>query len=360
MKMTLRWFGSKFDTVTLKQIRQIPGVNSVITTLYDTAPGEVWSRERIHALKQEVEVAGLTIAGIESVNIHEAIKTGSLDRDTYITNYIETLENLGKEDIHLVCYNFMPVFDWTRTELARVRPDGSTVLAYNQNAVDAIKPEDMFATLSGNMNGTVMPGWEPERMARIKDLFAMYQNIDEEALFENLKYFLEKIMPVCDQYDINMAIHPDDPAWSVFGLPRIIINQANIHRMMHMLDNPHNGVTFCSGSYGTNRENNLPEMIRSLKGRIHFAHVRNLKFNSSIDFEEASHLSSDGSFDMYEIMKALYDIEFTGPIRPDHGRMIWDEVAMPGYGLYDRALGATYLNGLWEAIEKGAKKDAIK
>ena len=176
--------------------------------------------------------------------------------------------------------------------------------------------------------------------------------MDEEALFQNLKYFLEQIMPVCDCYDINMAIHPDDPAWSVFGLPRIIINKENILRMMKMVDNPHNGVTFCSGSYGTNRENDLPDMIRSLKGRIHFAHVRNLKFNSSTDFEEAAHLSSDGDFDMYEIMKALYETGFSGPIRPDHGRMIWGEKAMPGYGLYDRALGAAYLNGLWEAIEK--------
>ena len=189
-------------------------------------------------------------------------------------------------------------------------------------------------------------------MAQVKELFALYQDIDDEKLFENLKYFLEKIMPVCDQYDINMAIHPDDPAWSVFGLPRIIINKENILRMMHMVDNPHNGVTFCSGSYGTNRENDLPDMIRSLKGRIHFAHVRNLKFNSPTDFEEAAHLSSDGDFDMYEIMRALYETDFSGPIRPDHGRMIWDEVAMPGYGLYDRALGAAYLNGLWEAIDK--------
>ena len=154
-----------------------------------------------------------------------------------------------------------------------------------------------------------------------------------------------------------MAIHPDDPAWPVFGLPRIIINQENIQRMMKMVDNPHNGVTFCSGSYGTNLKNDLPAMIRSLKGRIHFAHVRNLKFHSQQNFEEAAHLSSDGSFDMYEIVKALYEIGFNGPIRPDHGRMIWGEVAMPGYGLYDRALGATYINGLWEAIDKNAKRN---
>ena len=356
MQMTLRWYGSKYDTVTLKQIRQIPGVTGVISTLYGTAPGEVWEMDDILALKTEIEAAGLQLAGIESVNIHDAIKIGSPDREQYIENYITTLERLGQAGIHMVCYNFMPVFDWTRTELARMRPDGATVLAYNQAAVDAIDPAKMFESIAGDMNGTVMPGWEPERMAHVKELFEMYKDVDDEKLFANLKYFLERIMPTCDKYNINMAIHPDDPAWSVFGLPRIIINKQNILRMMKMVDNPHNGVTFCSGSYGTNLENDLPDMIRSLKGRIHFAHVRNLKFNSPTDFEEAAHLSSDGTFDMYEIMLALYDIGFDGPIRPDHGRMIWDEVAMPGYGLYDRALGATYLNGLWEAIEKSHKQ----
>lgn len=356
MEMTLRWYGSKHDSVTLEQIRQIPGVTGVITTLYDSKPGDVWSTEEIRAMKNEVSQAGLHVSGIESVNIHDAIKVGSSDRDLYIDNYIQTLENLGKEDIHLVCYNFMPVFDWTRSELARKRFDGSTVLAYNQEDIDKLDPVNMFASIDSDSNGFVLPGWEPERMGRIKELFEMYKDIDSEKLFENLKYFLEKIMPICDKYDINMAIHPDDPAWSVFGLPRIIINLENIQRMMNMVNNRHNGITFCSGSYGTNLANNLPEMIRALKGRIHFAHVRNLKFNSPTDFEESAHLSSDGTFDMYEIMKALYEIGFEGPIRPDHGRMIWGEVAMPGYGLYDRALGATYLNGLWEAIVKSAKQ----
>lgn len=360
MEMTLRWYGTGFDTVTLKEIRQIPGVTGVITTLYDTKPGEVWSRERIRALKQEVEAAGLRISGIESVNVHDAIKTGAADRDVYIGRYIETLENLGQEDIHLVCYNFMPVFDWTRTELARLRPDGSTVLAYTQEAVDRLDPETMFSSIAGDMNGAVLPGWEPERMARVKELFAMYRDVDEERLFENLRYFLEQIMPVCRKYDIRMAIHPDDPAWSVFGLPRIMTNKENVLRIMDMVDDPHNGVAFCTGSFGTSRANDLPDMIRALKGRIHFAHVRNLKFNSPTDFEEAAHLSSDGSFDMYQIMKALYDTGFSGPLRPDHGRMIWGEEAMPGYGLYDRALGAAYLSGLWEAIEKEAQVHGVK
>ncbi len=356
MEMTLRYYGKGYDTVTLEQIRQIPGVTGVITTLYYKQAGELWTREEIRALKKEVEDSGLHISGIESVNIHDDIKTGKGDRDLYIDNYIKTLENLGEEGIKLVCYNFMPVFDWTRTELARKRKDGSTVLAYTQAAVDALDPEKMFESISSDTNGAVMPGWEPERMAKVKELFEMYKDIDDEKLFENLKYFLEKIMPVCNKYDIKMAIHPDDPAWSVFGLPRIIINEENIMRMMKMVDDPHNGVTFCSGSYGTNLENDLPHMIRTLEGRIHFAHVRNLKFNSPDDFEEACHLSSDGTFDMYEIVKALYETGFTGPIRPDHGRMIWGEVAMPGYGLYDRALGATYINGLWEAIDKSHKR----
>lgn len=356
MEMTLRWFGKNHDSVTLEQIRQIPGVRGVITTLYDTVPGEVWERPAIRELKQEVEKAGLHIAGIESVNVHDAIKTGSRDRERYIQNYIQTLENLGKEGIRLVCYNFMPVFDWTRTELGRKRKDGSTVLAYTQKAVDALKPEEMFGSIGEDTHGFVMPGWEPERLSHVKELFEAYHGVDNDRLFENLKYFLERIMPVCDKYDINMAIHPDDPAWSVFGLPRIITNKKNILRMMSMVDNPHNGVTFCAGSYGTSLANDLPDMIRSLRGRIHFAHVRNLKFHSQDNFEEAAHLSSDGSFDMYEIVKALYDIGFSGPVRPDHGRMIWGETAMPGYGLYDRALGAAYINGLWEAIEKGSQR----
>ena len=352
METTFRWYGSRFDTVTLKQIKQIRYVTGIITTLYDKQPGDLWTRQEIHALKKEVEDAGLHIAGIESVNVSDAIKTGSKDRDKDIDTYIECLRNLGEEGIHLVCYNFMPVFDWTRTELAREREDGSTVLAYTQEAVDKLVPEKMFESIASDMNGTVMPGWEPERMAKVKELFDLYKDIDNEKLFDNLVYFLKRIMPVCNEYDIKMAIHPDDPAWSVFGLPRIIINKENINRLMKAVDDPHNGVTFCSGSYGTNLNNDLPDMIRSLKGRIHFAHVRNLKFHSPDNFEEAAHLSADGNFDMYEIVKALYDIGFEGPIRPDHGRMIWDEVAMPGYGLYDRALGAAYICGLWEAIEK--------
>ena len=346
---------SQYDTVTLQQIRQTAYVKGVISTLYNKMPGELWTYEEIMALKNEVEAAGLTLPGIESVNISDAIKTGAPERDKDIDAYIKTLENLGKADIHMVCYNFMPVFDWTRTELARMRKDGSTVLAYNQKTVDSIDPAKMFDSISNDMNGTVMPGWEPERLDHLKELFEMYKDVDADKLFNNLVYFLEAIGPVCEKYDIKMGIHPDDPAWPIFGLPRIMTGKDSVTKLLDAVDKPYNGITLCTGSFGSNQNNDICEIIKACRGRIPFAHVRNLKYNSPRDFEEAAHLSTDGSMDMYKIMKTLHDTGFDGVIRPDHGRMIWDEVAMPGYGLYDRALGATYLNGLWEAIVKSER-----
>mgnify|MGYP000844643010 FL=1 len=356
MHMSLRWFGSKHDTVSLEKIKQIPGVEGVITTLYDIPAGQVWPLARIQALKAEVEASGLKILGIESVNIHDSIKIGSPDREAYIANYIETLDNLGKEGITTVCYNFMPVFDWTRTDLFKKRPDGSTVLAYDQKIVDAIDPEVFFNQTNSSAQGFEMPGWEPERLAKVKDLFEAYKDVSEEKLFDNLVYFLKAIQPTCEKWGIKMAIHPDDPAWPVFGLPRIITSKEKILKVMKAVDAPFNGLTFCAGSFGTNPKNDLPGIIRSLPGRIHFAHIRNLHHFESGVFEEAAHLSSDGSFDLYEIVKALHDIDFEGPARPDHGRMIWGEVAMPGYGLYDRALGASYILGLYEAIQKNEQR----
>lgn len=355
MDMTLRWFGKDFDSVTLEQIRQIPGVTGVITTLYDTKPGEVWETEKIRAIKKDIEDAGLQLKGIESVNIHDAIKVGTPDREQYIDNYITTLERLGQEGVDLVCYNFMPVFDWTRSDLAKLRPDGSTVLSYDQELIDAIDPEKMMDSMDEKSNGFVLPGWEPERMAKIKELFELYKDVDEEKLFANLKYFLERIMPTCEKYGIKMAIHPDDPAWSVFGLSRIMTSKEGLLKLVTMVDSPCNGVTLCTGSLGSNPDNDIPDIIRSLKGKIHFGHLRNIIHLAPGKFDEAAHLSSDGSLDMFEIMKALYDIGFDGVIRPDHGRAIWGEISMPGYGLYDRALGATYLNGIWESIAKMSK-----
>jgi len=358
MKMTIRWFGPGFDPITLDMIRQVPGINGVITTLYGKQPGEKWAREELFDLKKQVENAGLTIAGIESINVHDSIKTGSSERDMYIENYIDALKVVSEAGINLVCYNFMAVFDWTRSDLAKIRRDGASVMAYDHKIIEQINPDKMFEVMQEKADGHLLPGWEPERMAKIKELFQLYQDIDEEALMKNLEYFLKAIMPACTKYGINMAMHPDDPGWSVFGLPRIMKNKKDLLRLVNMVDNPHNGVTICSGSLGTNPDNDIPDIIRNLKGRIHFAHIRNVKHNGYRDFEESAHLSSDGSLDMYAIMKALHDINFDGPLRPDHGRCIWGEVSVPGYGLYDRAIGLSYLCGLREAIQKNisAKK----
>ena len=267
MDMTLRWFGEGVDSVSLEQIRQIPGVKGVITTLYDIPAGEEWPMERILQMKEKVEAKGLKVMGIESVNIHDAIKVGTPDREKYIANYITTLERLGQADIHVVCYNFMPVFDWTRSDLAKVRPEGSTVIAYDQKEIDKINPENMFESMGEKSNGFELPGWEPERMARIKELFEMYKDVDEEKLFNNLVYFLKAIQPVCEKYDIRMAIHPDDPAWPVFGLSRIITDKEHLLKLMKAVDAPFNGVTLCTGSLGSNPENDIPDIIERFKNR---------------------------------------------------------------------------------------------
>ena len=352
MQMTLRWYGSKYDTVTLKQIRQIPGVTGVISTLYGTTPGEAWEMEDILALKREIEDAGLELAGIESVNIHDAIKVGTPDREQYIDNYITTLERLGQAGIHMVCYNFMPVFDWTRTELARMRPDGSTVLAYTQEAVDALDPEKMFESIAGDTNGTVMPGWEPERMAKLDELFEAYRPVTKEKLWDNLKYFLEAIMPTCRECDIKMAIHMDDPPWDIFGLPRLFTDAAAVDYFLKLVDDPYNCLTLCSGSLNADPKNNVADIVRKHCDRIAFAHIRNVKHFPNGDFSEAAHRDCCGDTGILDILKAYHDAGWEGYIRPDHGRHLWTEgpgTVRPGYGLYDRALGAAYLNGLWEA-----------
>ena len=358
MEMTLRWYGSKNDSVTLEQIRQIPGVVGVISALHDIPVGVAWTYEEVKALKDEVEAAGLKLAGIESINVHEDIKLGDpKTRDTYIENYCKSLEAVGKNDIHLVCYNFMPIFDWTRTDLAMPLPDGSNALAYDENVIAGIDPNDMFERMEKESGGFVLPGWEPNRKDEIKELFERYKGMTAERLMQNFKYFLDGIMPTCEKYQIKMAVHPDDPAWSVFGLPRIVTSEARLLEIASLNPSKYNGFTFCTGSLGSNRENDLPKIIRNPKiaERIHFAHLRNIKFEDEGVFHESAHLSSDGSFDMYEIMKALSDMGFDGVVRPDHGRMIWGEQARPGYGLYDRALGVAYMNGLWEAIKKSEK-----
>jgi mannonate dehydratase len=357
MQMAFRWFGEKDDNVTLAQIRQIPNVEGVVGALYDVPVGEVWPKQKIGRLKSQIENAGMSLEVVESVNIHDDIKIGLPTRDQYIENYRETIENLAGFGVKVICYNFMPVFDWVRTELARVLPDDSTAMAFDQIKADHISPQDMVISLNGDSNGFAIPGWEPERLRGLKELFEKYEGIDEQELSDNLRYFLEQIIPVCEKFDIKMALHPDDPPRRIFGLPRIVKNFADLNDVIGMVDSPYNALTLCTGSLAENSENDVPGLIRYFagRGRVPFAHVRNIKALGNNNFQESAHLSKMGSLDMYEIMKAFHDVGFDGYIRPDHGRMIWGEVGRPGYGLYDRAIGVSYLNGLWEAIDKGSK-----
>ncbi|UFU00787.1 mannonate dehydratase [Radiobacillus kanasensis] len=354
MKITFRWFGESEDTVTLRQIRQIPGVDGIVGVIFDTPAGEVWSLEKVQQLKQTVLDSELNLEVIESVNVHEDIKLGLPTRDTYIENYQETLRNLATIGVKVVCYNFMPIFDWTRTDLAKALPDGSHALAFENGLIEGINPVELAERVENNSNGYPLPGWEPERMKTIKQLFKLYEQVNEEDLFNNLHYFLERVVPVAEECDIKLAIHPDDPPWSVFNLPRIVTNQRNLERIVNLVDSPYNGLTLCSGSLGANPNNNVPEIFREFlkRDRVPFVHVRNIKREENGDFSESSHRGQDGSLDIYEIVKALHDYDFGGYLRPDHGRMIWDEQARPGYGLYDRALGIMYILGIWDSLTK--------
>ncbi len=356
MQMTFRWFGSEKDTVTLEQIKQIPNVVGVVPALHNLPAGEAWELDDIMKMKSEIEKAGLTMECIESVNVHEDIKIGLPTRDKYIENYKTSIRNLAKAGVKVICYNFMPVFDWTRTDLAMDMGDGATCLSYDGVQIEGKSPEQMFKDIDDNSNGYAMPGWETERMPEIKELFEKYKGVTSDDLWNNLKYFLDAIMPVCEECDVKMAIHPDDPPWDIFGLPRIIKDRESLKKLLEIVPSEYNGLTFCTGSLGASSKNDLPAMIREFGDRIYFAHLRNVKVVDN-HFNETAHESNTGSLDMYEIVKALQDVGFDGYIRPDHGRMIWGEVARPGYGLYDRALGVAYLNGLWEAVKKSKERN---
>ncbi len=345
MKMTMRWYGPD-DAVTLQNILQVPGMTGIVTALHDLKAGEVLTVDLLQKRKKIIEDMGSQWLVIESIPVHESIKLGKPERDHYIENYAQSIRNMGKVGIPVLCYNFMPVFDATRTDYAMPNPDGSTALSFVQADLGKID-------LSQGTRD--FPIWvESYTVEELNQLLSDYAKVDEAKLFENLAYFLKKVVPVAEEAGVRMAIHPDDPPWSIFGLPRIVRNAATLKALLEVVDSPHNGLTFCTGSLGASAENDLPAMIRQFGHRINFVHARNVKRTASHDFHETKHPSEFGSVNMFEVMRALHDIGFTGPIRPDHGRMIWGETGRPGYGLYDRALGATYLYGLMEAIDQMA------
>ncbi|MFP7286755.1 mannonate dehydratase [Shouchella clausii] len=355
MRMTFRWYGENNDSVTLEQIKQIPGVEGLVWALHDKVAGEVWPLEDIMKVKEQADRYGFHLDVVESINVHEDIKLGLPTRDAYIENYKESIRNVAKVGAKVICYNFMPVFDWTRTDLFKEMEDGATALFYEKAKVDNMDPHELVRQTTSNAAFT-MPGWEPERLAHIEKSLKVYENVTEDALWEHLQYFLEQVLPVAEEHDIQMAIHPDDPPWSVFGLPRIITSEAAVERFLQLSNSPAHGITLCSGSLGANPENDIPKIIRRFHDRIPFAHIRNVKIYENGDFIETSHRSQDGSVNIADVVKAYHENGFTGYVRPDHGRHIWNEKCRPGYGLYDRALGIMHLWGLWDAYELEAKR----
>jgi mannonate dehydratase len=336
MELHFRWYAEQ-DSIPLEHIRQIPKMQGIVTALYDMPGSQHWPLDRLQDLKNQIENEGMKFIAVESLPVHEDIKLGRNTRDQLIEIYQENIRTLGRVGIKIICYNFMPLFDWFRTNLNYPLPDGSTTMQYDESKLD--EAPDPWETK--------MPAYFAldESVESIK---TEYLSLSEHDLWSNFQYFLEAIVPVAQEQGIKMAVHPDDPPWSIFGLPRIIKNADSLRRLLKIADHPANGLTFCTGSFGADPVNDLPAMIREFGERIHFAHIRNMVFEGKKRFYESSH--AEGDLPLLQMMQAYVDIEYQGPMRPDHGRMIWGETGQPGYGLYDRALGASYLMGIWEAL----------
>lgn len=343
MKMTFRWYGAD-DPVKLEYIKQIPNVTGIVSAIYDIPVGDVWPVDIIKELKNEVNSKGLELDVIESVPVHEDIKLGRNNYKKYIENYKETIRNLSKCGIKTICYNFMPVFDWTRSSIDHLLEDGSSALVYYKNEIEKLDPTKLS-----------LPGWDSSySVDDVTELIEEYKTLGEEGLWDNLKTFINEIIPVAIEVGVNMAIHPDDPPWSIFGIPRIITNEENLDRFLNLNDSVNHGLTMCSGSLGCSKSNDVAHLIRKYgkMKRIHFGHIRNVKILEDGSFEESAHYSICGSLDIVDIIKAYVEIGFKGHVRPDHGRMIWGEEGRAGYGLYDRGLGAMYIGGIYDAFKE--------
>lgn len=385
MKKTWRWFGKK-DKITLPMLRQI-GVEGIVTALHDIPNGEVWSSEAINDLDNYIKEAGLYWSVVESLPVSEAIKYGGDNRDLLIDNYITSLKNLGEVGIKTVCYNFMPVIDWIRTDLMYPWSDGTFSLYfdktrfayfdcmilkregakedYSKEEMDKVYQLDKIITehekeqlidtiivkTQGFINGNIKDG-DKNPVAIFKTLLALYNGIDQKALRENLKYFLERIMPVCDEYGINMCIHPDDPPYPVLGLPRIVSNREDIEWILNAVNNPHNGITFCAGSLSSGIHNNVPELARQFASRTRFVHLRSTNILSDGNFIEAPHLEGRGH--LIELARIFEKENPLLPMRVDHGRLMLDDADKgynPGYSFYGRMYALAQMDGVIETIK---------
>ena len=376
MRQTWRWFGPQ-DPVTLQDIRQT-GAEGIVTALHHIPHGEVWPVEEIKKRKAEIEAAGLTWDVIESVTIHESIKTRTGNYQHYIDLYKESLRNIAACGIKIVTYNFMPVNDWTRTDLDLVMPDGSKALYFNwfdlavfdihilkrENAGQDYseyvlqEAENRFKQYSqeqldhiANIVMFGIPGEKKQTLDQMREKLAWYKDIDRNVLRENLKYFLQEITPVADELGLKMAIHPDDPPFNILGLPRIVSTADDIEYILSAVPNKSNGICFCTGSLGANPRNDLPKIAREIGDRIHFVHLRNVSKDEHGNFFEDDHLGGD--VDMYAVMKEILTIQQTVaqpiPFRPDHGHQMMDDlhkVTNPGYSCIGRMRGLAELRGL--------------
>ncbi|MDR1021954.1 MAG: mannonate dehydratase [Prevotellaceae bacterium] len=386
MERTWRWFGKK-DSITLDMLRQI-GVEGIVTALHDVPNGEVWTVEAISDLKSYIEQAGLRWSVVESLPVSEAIKYGSPERDRLIENYKVSLANLGKCGVKTVCYNFMPVIDWIRTDLSYRWPDGTSSLYFSKarfayfdcrilkrdGAEKDYTDEEMQQVLQldsaitqkekdelvnniivktqGFVNGNIREG-DSNPVELFKALLALYSGVDRSALRENLKYFLEQIMPVCDQYDINMTIHPDDPPFQVLGLPRIVTSEEDIEWLLTAVNNPHNGLAFCAGSLSAGLHNDVVALARKFVGRSHFVHLRSTKAMPGGDFVEASHLEGRGH--LVELVRIFeQQAPASLPMRVDHGRTMLGDAQKnynPGYSFFGRMYALAQVMGIMAAVK---------
>ncbi len=385
MIKTWRWFGEK-DPITLEMLRQI-GVEGIVTALYDLPPGEVWRAEAIDGLKHTIEEAGLVWSVAESLPVAEEIKYGASTRDQLISNYNESLVNLGKAGIKTICYNFMPAIDWVRTDLNRQLPDGTTTLYFDRmryacfdckilqrpgaeadySQEELKKIEQLYLTLSeaektalidtiivktqGFIHRKMKEGADP--VTEFKKLLQHYDGIDRDALRANLAYFLERVVPVAAAHGIVLSIHPDDPPFPVFGLPRIVSREEDLEWIIRRVDNPSNGITLCAGSLSAIAENNVPHLAQRFSKRIGFAHLRSTQLLPGGDFMEASHLEGNGR--LIEVIRALEKAVPDIPMRVDHGRVLPGDREIghnPGYSFYGRMFALAQVEGMMAVVRR--------
>ena len=393
MEKTWRWFGKK-DKITLPMLRQI-GVEGIVTALHDVPNGEIWTMEAINDLKSYIESYGLRWSVVESLPVCEAIKYAGAEREQLIENYKVSLANLGKCGIKTVCYNFMPVIDWIRTDLQHPWPDGTSSLYYDRirfayfdirileregaekdyteeelqkvaeldKVITEAEKDALIDTIivktQGFVNGNIKEG-DKNPVSIFKRLLALYKDINRDALRENMRYFLSAIMPVCEEYGVNMCVHPDDPPFQVLGLPRIVTNENDIEWFLNAVNNPHNGLTFCAGSLSAGEHNDTRELAKKFAKRTHFVHLRSTAAMQGGNFIESSHLTGRGH--LIDLIR-IFENENPGlPMRVDHGRMMLGDEKKgynPGYSFHGRMLALAQVEGMMAVVDDEKRRQII-